>query len=128
VSEQYRIGDRVRTTYDHEPSGYEPSGYRPSARAGNVWGCEGKVVEISRGHGLCYRVEHRGTYGWYEPEELEPVMKNDKEKLVEPHHSQWSPIQPQECDLCERLAAWSHPAGGFRCNRCPRPEDDLYKR
>ena len=39
--------------------------------------------------------------------------------------SQWSEIKPPEpplCDLCGRLALWSHPAGGLRCGTCPRPE------
>lgn len=25
------------------------------------------------------------------------------------------------CDLCNRVAVWRHPAGGFRCLHCPRP-------
>lgn len=25
------------------------------------------------------------------------------------------------CDICNRVAAWQHPAGGYRCTTCPRP-------
>jgi hypothetical protein len=31
-------------------------------------------------------------------------------------------VQPRRCDLCDRVAVWMHPAGGYRCDRCPRPE------
>jgi hypothetical protein len=34
----------------------------------------------------------------------------------------WLRVQPRRCDLCDRVAVWMHPAGGYRCNRCPRPE------
>ena len=30
-------------------------------------------------------------------------------------------VKPPVCDLCRRVAKWSHPAGGLRCNHCPRP-------
>lgn len=36
----------------------------------------------------------------------------------------WTPILPVTmpcCDICDRMADWQHPAGGFRCSRCPRP-------
>jgi hypothetical protein len=26
------------------------------------------------------------------------------------------------CDLCVKEARWKHPAGGFRCAKCPRPK------
>jgi hypothetical protein len=29
---------------------------------------------------------------------------------------------PQRCDLCSGKIVWMHPAGGFRCRRCPRPD------
>lgn len=40
--------------------------------------------------------------------------------------SSWAPIPkptPPKCDICNRRARWKHPAGGFRCNDCPRPEE-----
>jgi len=36
--------------------------------------------------------------------------------------SGWTRIKPQECDLCSKPAQWAHPEGGFRCDKCPRPE------
>ena len=36
--------------------------------------------------------------------------------------SSWTRIKPQECDLCSKPAQWAHPEGGFRCDKCPRPE------
>jgi len=32
------------------------------------------------------------------------------------------PPPPPTCDLCARPVAWAHPAGGLRCDRCPRPD------
>lgn len=34
----------------------------------------------------------------------------------------WERIKPLECDICFKRATWKHKAGGFRCNKCPRPE------
>lgn len=33
----------------------------------------------------------------------------------------WTRIPDPTCDLCTNRARWSHPAGGLRCGRCPRP-------
>lgn len=35
----------------------------------------------------------------------------------------WRKIErhPLLCDICRRIATWSHPAGGLRCDNCPRP-------
>lgn len=33
--------------------------------------------------------------------------------------SKWATM---DCDLCDRPAVFSHPDGGFRCEKCPRPE------
>ena len=35
--------------------------------------------------------------------------------------TEWMELWVQKCDLCNRIARWFHPAGGFRCNKCPRP-------
>jgi hypothetical protein len=29
---------------------------------------------------------------------------------------------PLRCDICNKLAVWSHPMGGLRCKTCPRPD------
>lgn len=34
--------------------------------------------------------------------------------------SKWEKIG--DCDLCPRAAVYRHPAGGLRCQACPRPE------
>lgn len=35
----------------------------------------------------------------------------------------WAKLPPPPmCDLCSRRAVWAHPAGGLRCNSCPRPK------
>lgn len=36
----------------------------------------------------------------------------------------WVRLEIQKCDLCERIAIWMHPAGGFRCSVCPKPEQN----
>lgn len=33
----------------------------------------------------------------------------------------WYKLEQRVCDICFRRAVWAHPAGGVRCNRCPRP-------
>lgn len=40
----------------------------------------------------------------------------------------WEKIEPQPCDLCERPATWKHPAGGRRCQRCPKPASSVAAR
>lgn len=39
-----------------------------------------------------------------------------------PSATRWKRTTPKQCDLCDRPAVWAHPAGGVRCNTCPRPE------
>jgi hypothetical protein len=36
----------------------------------------------------------------------------------------WYLIDFMHCDICDALAVWKHPDGGYRCERCPRPEKD----
>lgn len=35
----------------------------------------------------------------------------------------WRVIErhPLRCDLCSKVAIYAHPAGGLRCETCPRP-------
>jgi len=51
----------------------------------------------------------------------EEQLKNTNLMLAE--LDGWKPVQPVLCDLCPEVAVWSHPAGGFRCNACPRPSE-----
>lgn len=40
---------------------------------------------------------------------------------------QWQrkPPEPRpQCDLCSNEALWFHPAGGQRCDNCPKPKTD----
>ncbi len=34
----------------------------------------------------------------------------------------WTKFKPLTCDICNKIARWSHPRGGYRCNTCPRPK------
>ena len=36
--------------------------------------------------------------------------------------SEWVQIEIQRCDFCDKAACYQHPAGGLRCETCPRPE------
>lgn len=33
----------------------------------------------------------------------------------------WVTFRQQLCDLCPKVARFTHPAGGFRCSKCPKP-------
>jgi len=33
----------------------------------------------------------------------------------------WERFSPVACDLCDSIAVWRHPDGGYRCRKCPRP-------
>ena len=66
MTERLAIGTKVWTVKPDK----EPTGYAPGVRARNIWGVSGNVHEVSAGHGVCYRVLHDGTFGWYEPSEL----------------------------------------------------------
>jgi hypothetical protein len=35
----------------------------------------------------------------------------------------WVRFEPITCDLCRKVATWKHPAGGLRCDTCPKPKD-----
>ena len=37
--------------------------------------------------------------------------------------SKWEKIELHKCDLCDRVAKFSHPKGGLRCDKCPKPDD-----
>jgi hypothetical protein len=67
----FKIGQRVRTVAVDNPStDWEEPGNRK-------FGVTGRVISESRGHGLCYQVDHGllGLLGcgWYEPRELEAL-------------------------------------------------------
>lgn len=34
---------------------------------------------------------------------------------------EWVRYEPERCELCSKIACWSHPTNGLRCNTCPRP-------
>lgn len=40
----------------------------------------------------------------------------------DPTWQEYIPPAPLLCDLCNSPAAWVHPAGGRRCESCPRPD------
>ena len=79
---EFQVGDPVFTLRD-----LHPSGYQSGARDGNQWGVPGLVLEVSRGHGVCYRVQTWDTWGWYEPGELRAYSASEGsfEKILWDH-------------------------------------------
>ena len=37
---------------------------------------------------------------------------------------EWTSFEPLTCDLCSKIARFSHPDGSIRCANCPRPRVD----
>ena len=71
MEKELALDTRVRTTQDK---------MRGDWVAGNswnrAWGIEGKVIEVSRAHGLCYKVQPDNAgmpAAWYDYDEVEAV-------------------------------------------------------
>jgi hypothetical protein len=77
MGQRFAVGDRVWTVR----SAVEPTGYRAGARDGNQWDVEGYVLEVSTGHGICYKVQTWDTWGWYEPDELRATKEPPPQTL-----------------------------------------------
>lgn len=45
----------------------------------------------------------------------------DELRELAEHDAGWRRIQFPRCDTCSKPAVWRHPAGGLRCDKCPRP-------
>lgn len=79
----YEVGDRIRTTCESGPQDWN----NPSIRVYAKWGVDGEIVDISSGHGRCYKVRHADTSQcWYNPSEITLASKEVKLKLDSREH------------------------------------------
>ncbi len=68
MNDDLDIGTPVRT----KKPAKEPTDFTAEALAERKWETEGKVVERSDSHGVCYKVKHKGgTSAWYCRRELQ---------------------------------------------------------
>lgn len=92
----------------------------------------GYTVKVTGGWAACCygekakQIKKRGLNTYKLPEVTckTCLMIMRKAGLDVPVRVGWYKIEFPMCDLCRKPAMWAHPAGGFRCFSCPRPNEE----